>query len=144
MIVYDEAELRKPCQPASKFEMEKIVVELVKELANHKNGVGLSAPQIGINKTVAIVKVRDLIILHNPIIIKSTGRIKTNEGCLSFPDQYVDTVRSHTVEIETHGGFRYKFSSLDKLSTLECVAIQHEIDHLNQILFFDRAIKNES
>lgn len=140
MLITDEAELRKRSGPASSFEIEGIVRKLVDELAKHPNGVGLSAPQIGIFKRVAIVNgVNGLIILANPVVVMHTGAVRTNEGCLSFPGEYIDTLRWHTLDVESLGQVK-RYSAVTPEKKLECVAVQHEIDHLSGILFRDRAV----
>jgi len=105
-------------------------------------GVGLAAPQIGVNLRVAIVDLSvgkdpsQLIVLVNPVIVDTQGKIRDEEGCLSLPDlvETVDRPERVTVEaFDEHGGKR----ALDGRGLL-ARAFCHEVDHLDQRLFVDR------
>lgn len=137
----DEEELRKPCGPVKNYEEAKIIIgRLVGVLEELNSGyrsthaIGLAAPQIGIHKQVAIVKVDDLITLINPEILYKGMLVVQDEGCLSFPGKTVRTQRYNSVTVNSSG----RLLSLDGL---EAIAVQHEIDHLNSTLFFDRKYK---
>lgn len=102
---------------ATKDEAIDIIKKLELELSNSKtNGVGLSAPQIGINKAVAIIRVANRFDFTNPIhsvnlvnpkLISGEGFITYNEGCLSFPGKYVKTIRYNEIFIETLNDYSY-------------------------------------
>ena len=105
-------------------------------------GVGLAAPQIGVNLRVAIVDLSvgkdpsQLIVLVNPVIVETQGKIRDEEGCLSLPDlvETVDRPERVTVEaFDEHGDERV----LDGRGLL-ARAFCHEVDHLDQRLFVDR------
>ena len=105
-------------------------------------GVGLAAPQIGVNLRVAIVDLSvgkdpsQLIVLVNPVIVDTQGKIRDEEGCLSLPDlvETVDRPERVTVEAcDEHGDKR----ALDGRGLL-ARAFCHEVDHLDQRLFVDR------
>ena len=147
MIIEDKMKLEQKCSPVSVKEGEEIGVRLLHKLRQSKNGIGLAANQIGINKRVCVINVKEPIVLINPKIVEhSKEQFVFPEGCLSFPDSKVKTKRyeSIVVEADNHDG-RLSFSanSKDINDAFECVCIQHEIDHLDGITMFDREFKSE-
>ncbi len=122
---------------------EKLAAELFKHLNKSKSGVGLAAPQIGELKRVCVINVKYPMYLINPRIVKSEGEIVFYEGCLSYPNQAIRTKRftNITVEADNFEGNSMDFTVGNDLDTLECVAVQHEIDHLNGVLMFDRQVE---
>ena len=122
----------------------KITTELFEILAKRKDGIGLAANQVGIDAAVAVVNVREPIVLINPEIVSKNIEIPYYEGCLSFPGKGCHTKRYETVEIKTEQvEGTMIFSGVDKddkeIRTLEAVCVQHEIDHLNGMRILDRA-----
>ncbi|HBG47277.1 MAG TPA: peptide deformylase [Deltaproteobacteria bacterium] len=105
-------------------------------------GVGLAAPQVGELLRIIAIDVtpknpgHGLIVLINPVITSSTGIEKVREGCLSVPDYTANIQRAKEVEVKglDRDGKEVAYSS----SGLEAIAFQHEIDHLDGILFLDR------
>ncbi|WP_121609307.1 peptide deformylase [Mesobacillus foraminis] len=100
------------------------------------DGVGLAAPQIGINKQIAIVDIDDehgTIELINPEIMKASGEQTGPEGCLSFPGLFGEVTRPYKVKVKAlnRKGKAFQLEADDFLAR----AIQHEIDHLHGILF---------
>jgi peptide deformylase len=147
MIIEDKTKLEIKCSPVSVKEGEEIGVRLLHELRQSENGIGLAANQIGINKRVCVINVKEPIVLINPKIVeKSKEQFVFPEGCLSFPDSKVKTKRyeSIVVEADNHKG-RLSFSanSKDINDAFECVCVQHEIDHLDGITMFDREFRQE-
>jgi len=147
VIIKDKNKLQEKCSPVSIKEGEEIGVRLLHELRDSDNGIGLAANQIGINKRVCVVNVKEPLVLINPKIVeKSKEQFIFPEGCLSFPDSKVKTQRHQdiVVEADNHDG-RLSFSanSKDINDAFECVCIQHEIDHLDGITMFDREFKQE-
>jgi peptide deformylase len=136
MIITDEKILRKQNDDVLIEEGKEIIILLQNELKNH-NGVGLAAPQIGINKNVAIIRYDNKKIdLINPKILElDYGFINKDEGCLSIPNRIFNT-------------FRFKYIYLkDDLHPAgivatdeEAIVFQHEVDHLNGILLIDREV----
>lgn len=98
--------------------------------------IGLAAPQIGIAKRVAIVKVEGdpAIIMVNPTIISSSGAEIKDEGCLSIPGVRLPIRRATTISLKQGG-----VEGLRVFTGLTARAIQHEVDHLDGILMTDRA-----
>ena len=147
MIVTDKNKINTPCEVVSIKEGEEIGVKLLHELRNSKNGIGLAANQIGINKRVCVVNVKEPLVLINPKIVEhSKKQFVFPEGCLSFPNDKIKTLRyeSIIVEADNHKS-RLSFSanSEDINDAFECVCVQHEIDHLDGITMFDREFKSE-
>ena len=147
MIIKDKMKLEQKCSPISVKEGEEIGVRLLHELRESDNGIGLAANQIGINKRVCVINVKEPLVLINPKIVKhSKEQFVFPEGCLSFPDSKVKTKRyeSIVVEADNHKG-RLSFSanSKDINDAFECVCVQHEIDHLDGITMFDREFRQE-
>jgi peptide deformylase len=100
-------------------------------------GVGLAANQIGVARRVAVVEVEEeRAVLVNPVIVASDGEQVGEEGCLSIPDIFADVTRAErvVVEILDETGARRRIEG----SGMFARAIQHEIDHLDGILFLDR------
>ena len=143
MIITDRDKLTTPCDFVSIKEGEEIVVRLLHELRESKTpGVGLAANQIGINKRVCVVNVKEPIVLINPKIVEKSEEIFIfPEGCLSFPNKHIRTSRyvSVTVEADNHDDkLSFSADSKDIDDAFECACVQHEIDHLDGITMFDR------
>ena len=145
MIVKDKSKLTTPCKVVSIKEGEEIGVRLLHELRQSENGIGLAANQIGINKRVCVINVKEPIVLINPKIIEhSKEEFIFPEGCLSFPNDKIRTKRytSVVVEADNHEDkLSFSAESKDINDAFECVCVQHEIDHLDRITMFDREIK---
>ncbi|MBS4008301.1 MAG: peptide deformylase [Clostridium sp.] len=127
------------------LEVKKItpqIRKLLDELAETMyaaDGVGLAAPQVGIAKRLIVIDVQDengLLKLINPLIIERKGREKAAEGCLSFPGVAGEVERDETVTVQATDpdGNTLQICA----SGLLARAFQHEIDHLDGILFVDR------
>ena len=146
MIIKDINELKKPCTEIKDYEeAEKIAAKLLKELVDSKKGIGLAANQIGINKRVCVVNVKEPLVLINPKIVdKSEETFMFPEGCLSFPNKKIKTNRHVSVSVDCDNFDDTLFFTADSnnlADAMECVCIQHEIDHLDGITMFDRKIK---
>jgi len=102
----------------------------------HFKGIGLAAPQIGINKKILVAEVEGKIIrLANPEIIKINGTDKMTEGCLSVPNFSVEIERFYKIVVK---GFNEKGKILFiEAEGLLARVLQHEIDHLNGKLIID-------
>ena len=147
MIIKDKSKLQEKCSPVSVKEGEEIGVRLLHELRESENGIGLAANQIGINKRVCVINVKEPLVLINPKIVKkSKEKFVFAEGCLSFPDSKLKTMRHQdiVVEADNHNGkLSFSANSKDINDAFECVCVQHEIDHLDGITMFDREFKQE-
>jgi peptide deformylase len=147
VIIKDKNKLQEKCSPVSIKEGEEIGIRLLHELRDSDNGIGLAANQIGINKRVCVINVKEPLVLINPKIVeKSKEQFIFPEGCLSFPDSKVKTQRHQDIVVtaDNHEG-RLSFSanSKDINDAFECVCVQHEIDHLDGITMFDREFRQE-
>ena len=140
-----------------------IAKDLFNILNERKDGIGLAANQVGIDAAVAVVNVREPLILINPVIKEQWDEIDYYEGCLSYPKKGVNTKRYKNIIIHTEqeeselyfsgaknpsdGKGSWERNNSDKededLRTLEAVCIQHEIDHINGVICMDREIKSE-
>ena len=147
MIIKDKTKLEEKCSPVSVKEGEEIGVRLLHELRESENGIGLAANQIGINKRVCVVNVKEPLVLINPKIVeKSKEKFVFPEGCLSFPNDKVKTIRHESIVVEAdnhEGQLSFSANSKDINDAFECVCVQHEIDHLDGITMFDREFKSE-
>ena len=139
-----------------------IAEELFQILNKRGDGIGLAANQVGIDAQVAVVNVREPLVLINPKYIKKENEIIYGEGCLSFPGHAIRTKRYRDIIISTEQSeANWYFSGVEESSNgksgwdkgnmkqdqelrlLEAVCVQHEIDHLNGITIYDREIKLE-
>jgi peptide deformylase len=114
------------------------------EVMYDEPGIGLAAPQVGAAVRLVVIDTewtaddaeRNPLVLVNPEIVESSGKIVWNEGCLSVPDFEADVERASHVKLRATNleGEDLEISA----SELQAVCFQHEIDHLDGILFIDR------
>ncbi len=111
------------------------------ETMDAAQGLGLAAPQVGIPKRMVVVRMgkNDLLELINPALISREGKEVDVEGCLSFPGMYGEVPRSPEVVVE--GLNREGKTVRVKGTGLLARALQHEIDHLEGVLFVDKVLK---
>ena len=145
MIITEIKQLQLMCEEVKTVkEGEEIGAQLLKELTESENGIGLAANQIGINKRVCVVNVKEPIVLINPRIVEtSEEKFIFPEGCLSFPGKHIRTERFTEVTIETdnhEGKLSFSADSGDVNDAFECACVQHEIDHLDGITMFERSV----
>ena len=147
IVHYGEPSLREPSKEVHK--VSKKITELVRDLMDTmyaQNGVGLAAPQIGENVRVFVIDVStnneplNPMVFINPKIIKKSGAIKSNEGCLSFPEAYTDVKRYKNIMVKALNEHGKPFVLEAKDGSLLARAIQHENDHLDGVLFIDHCI----
>ncbi len=155
-IVTDTIKLKKVVTdlPKNKSEEEVISAALFTALEKEK-GFGLSANQIGVDKRMCVINIKEPMVLVNPKIVKrSEEAVQYIESCLSLPKTMrkpKNTVRSISITVETDnlGTVEFGPDEKDKIGTeghnyfadeglLECVVAQHEIDHLDGILITDQ------
>ena len=121
--------------------LKKIVKDMFDTLNDSGNGIGLAAPQVGVEKRIVIVDLKENnksspVIFINPVIIKeSRERAVNEEGCLSIPGYYAEVERAKEVDVEWYDLEGEKVRKT--FSGLFSICIQHEIDHLDGILFID-------
>lgn len=140
IITNNEELLRVKCQEVMPGEVGPLIDVLEKELdyANRlgKGGIGLAAPQIGIAKKIAIVRIDKvkLDLVNCRIEQGFDPALFREEGCLSFPGRVEDTTRFQEVYITNNLVSPYRFTATGLLA----VVCQHELDHVNSTLFMDR------
>ena len=154
--------INKKAKEVSVEEGLAIAEELFQILNQRGDGIGLAANQVGIDAQVAVVNVREPLVLINPKYVARENEIIYGEGCLSFPNRAIRTKRYRDIVISTEQSeANWYFSGAEENSDgksgwdkgnmkqdqenriLESVCIQHEIDHLNGITIHDREIKLE-
>jgi len=138
IVQYGTAVLREKAAPVTDFEaLPTLIPEMLTAMHEH-NGIGIAAPQIGLNQRIVVIDLGDgpLALINPEIVEASEGKEIMEEGCLSVPQVYVEVERSEhirvrganldgqPVELEARGFFAR--------------VLQHEIDHLNGILIVDR------
>ena len=161
-LIKDNPAINKKLRKVSVDEGLKIAEELFNILSERKDGIGLAANQVGYDARVAVVNVREPLILINPVIKEQWDEVSYYEGCLSFPKKGVKTKRYRNVVIhteqeegdwyfsgvETPGEGKGSWESPtknkdDELRLLEAICVQHEIDHLYGKTMMDREDKLE-
>lgn len=140
IIYLPDPRLRKVSTPVQTFDSElHTLIDDMFDTMYAAKGVGLAAPQIGINIRLSVVDVigdkSQQLVLANPEIIASIGQLEYQEGCLSVPSVYDTVRRAEKVTLRAQDQFG-EFYEMDAEGLLgEC--FQHEIDHLNGKLFVD-------
>ncbi len=147
MIITEINKLQIICESVSSItEGEDIAVKLFNELTESNVGIGIAANQIGINKRVFVVNVKEPIYFINPTITnKSDNTFLSMEGCLSFPNKHSLVKRHSEVTIKSDNfpnGIVFSAETENENDMLECACIQHEMDHLDGIVMMDKEIRN--
>lgn len=133
--------LREKCYEVTLFnERLGVTLDDMIETMFAADGVGLAAPQVGIPKRMCVVSIdgKTIYELVNPKIIKTVGKQRNMEGCLSIPGEHGLVERPQTVWVEAMD--RHGKLNKYKVSDLTAVAFCHEIDHLDGILYIDKVI----
>jgi peptide deformylase len=139
---YGSDVLRKVAEPVEEItdEIRQLARDMLEKMYD-SDGVGIAAPQIGVSKRIIIVDVdpydlsKDPIALINPEIVDKQGQESAEEGCLSVPDIRGEVKRAERVTVEALDldGKKVRIEATELLAR----ALQHEIDHLNGVLFID-------
>lgn len=140
IIFLPDPRLREISKPVEHFDndLDHLIADMFDTMYDAK-GVGLAAPQIGINIRLSVIDVigdkKEQLVLVNPEIISKQGEVVYTEGCLSVPGAYDKVMRADkvTVRAQNQQGDYYEITADGLLG--EC--LQHEIDHLNGRLFVD-------
>lgn len=137
--------LRKKSAPVEAFDGKLAeLLDDMKETLAEANGAGLAAPQVGVLRRVFVVDVKEgYYEFVNPVIVKTKGRQVGEEGCLSVRGKYGSVERPRVVEIRAfdRNGRAFTLKAFDFFARALC----HEYDHLDGILYIDKAteIKND-
>ena len=131
--------LKEKAKPVSKItKTVRTLLDNMSQTMQDADGVGLAAPQVGVSLRVIVIDVGEgLIELINPEIIESEGCETSTEGCLSIPGMYGDVERFTSVTVQ--GLDRQGNVATVRGTGLLARALQHEIDHLEGVLFIERA-----
>jgi peptide deformylase len=139
IVVVGNGVLRNKAKKVSRFDdsIRTLVKDMI-ETMREAPGVGLAAPQIGVPLQVAVVEAEkdEVHVLVNPEIVKRDGEYQPDEGCLSVPGYWAKVKRHErvTVKARDERGKEIRLSGEGLLAQ----ALQHEIDHLNGMLYLDR------
>ncbi|MFH0871072.1 MAG: peptide deformylase [bacterium] len=143
IMTYGAAVLRKVAQPVSDIdqELQRLIDDMAETLFSAP-GVGLAAPQVGVSRRIVVItsledlEKRDFVALINPEIISTEGEEVAEEGCLSVPELRMEVPRAETVRVRAldRQGKPVEIKGAGLMARI----LQHEIDHLNGLLFIDR------
>jgi peptide deformylase len=140
ILVYPDRALKQVAAPVQGADLEAVAADLVETMRSHERCVGLAAPQVGLPVRLLAVDVRGhpkadtdngLLVLANPHIVEAEGSEVAREGCLSIPDLTANVRRATRVVVE-------HLSGRVECLGFEARCVQHELDHLDGILFLDR------
>lgn len=146
ILTYPNDVLNKPGKDIDVVDDEtREFIDNLVETMYHAHGVGLAAPQVGDLRRICVIDTSDgeeresrehLLVLVNPKIVEKRGTITWEEGCLSFPDLFEKVDRAAWVRVEAldRDGNPIEVEG----DELEAVCLQHEIDHLDGVVFIDR------
>ena len=144
ILKYPDKRLRTIAKPVVR--VDKTIKQQIKDMFEtmyEATGIGLAATQVNFHQRIIVIDISDQynepICLINPEIIEESGEIQCEEGCLSVPDYYEIVVRANDIKVKAlnQNGESFELEASEMLS----VCIQHEIDHLNGILFVDHLSK---
>jgi peptide deformylase len=143
IVKYPEPVLSQPGEPVTEFndELRRLVADMF-ETTYANQGIGLAAPQVGVSKRVTVIDLSlgkepdDKLVFINPEIVTSEGKLYEEEGCLSFPDIREKVVRAAHVRVRAQDEYG-KWFEMDG-DDLLARCMQHEIDHLDGVLFIFR------
>lgn len=141
IIHYPDPRLRKKSAPVTEFDDRLAAfVERMFELMETGRGVGLAAPQVGVNTRLFVMnesgEPQDNRVLVNPVIHDPHGSAEAEEGCLSLPGINVQVRRAQRCRVKAQDlqGREFEFEAEDLLARI----CQHETDHLNGVMIIDR------
>jgi peptide deformylase len=140
ILFYPDERLRKISQPVTEFnsELQQLIDDMFETMYAAK-GVGLAAPQIGVNLRLSVVDCgqnqSEPLVFINPELLSSSGQEKFQEGCLSVPGAQETVIRAKSVHVKALDRQGKPFEIQTDGLLAEC--LQHEIDHLNGKLFID-------
>ena len=144
ILKYPDKRLRTIAKPV--ISVDETIKQQVKDMFEtmyEAPGIGLAATQVNFHQRIIVIDISDQcnepICLINPEVIEKSGEIQWEEGCLSVPDYYENVIRANDIKVQAlnQHGKTFELEASEMLS----VCIQHEIDHLNGILFVDHLSK---
>ena len=144
ILKYPDKRLRTIAKPV--VSVDETIRQQVKDMFEtmyEAPGIGLAATQVNFHQRIIVIDISDQcnepICLINPKVIEKSGEIQWEEGCLSVPDYYENVIRANEIKVQAlnQNGGTFELEASEMLS----VCIQHEIDHLDGILFVDHLSK---
>ena len=143
IITIPDSRLKNKSIDVDKYDevLKQKVKDLYDTLYDSENGIGLAAPQVGIFERIVVIDLKEedksnpLTLINPKIINRSKEKFINQEGCLSIPGYYADVERSMEIEYEwfdENGNMKRSIAQ-----GLLSICIQHEVDHLNGVLFID-------
>ena len=155
IITYPDARLKQVTEDVKIFDSElaDFISDLEETMAAGPGGVGIAAPQVGVMQRIAIIDVSQYpkikkakhhghLVLINPEIIDWQGMKKGREGCMSVPDFTGNVIRAENIILNAfdESGVQHEY----EMEGFEARAVQHEIDHLDGLLFLDRLVSRRN
>ena len=155
IITYPDARLKQVTEDVKIFDSElaDFISDLEETMAAGPGGVGIAAPQVGVMQRIAIIDVSQYpkikkakhhghLVLINPEIIDWQGMKKGREGCMSVPDFTGNVIRAENIVLSAfdESGVQHEY----EMEGFEARAVQHEIDHLDGLLFLDRLVSRRN
>jgi len=145
IVLHPNEVLRQKCKKVGHLDakLQQLIDDMVETLSDAK-GVGLAAPQVGVPLRLTVIRLPEdyddpkagqLLVLVNPEIVKATGEWEPDEGCLSIPGYWANVKRNWTVTVKARDQKNREIRV--KGEGLLGQALQHEIDHLNGMLYID-------
>lgn len=152
ILTYPDQGLKQTSRAVEQFddELRLFIAALEQTMRNGPGGVGIAAPQVARLDRIVIVDVSSkknieshgCMVLVNPEILKWDGMVVGREGCMSVPDYTGNVIRAESIELQAQD----QFGELQQFSCVgyEARAVQHEIDHLDGLLFLDRLVSHKN
>ena len=147
ILTYPDPRLKTVCAPVAKLDdVQSLIQDLIDTMVAAGHSVGVAAPQIGDCRRVVVVDVshsklgkennHGLMVMVNPEILEREGCETMREGCMSVPDFTGNVTRAQNILVQFTD--REGHDQVFRASGFEAIAIQHELDHLDGMLFLDR------
>jgi len=138
---YPDSILKQPGVEVDEFDSKlHSLLDDMAETMYYEHGIGLAAPQIGVSQRITVIDVsadEDTIQeFINPEIVQAQGKVEFEEGCLSIPEYRDKVVRNESIVVRAYDRYGKEFEL--ETDGLLAICLQHEIDHLDGVLFIDR------
>jgi peptide deformylase len=152
LLIYPDNRLKTVSEPVTVFDekLQAFIADLEETMRAGTGSVGIAAPQVGYFKRIVIVDVsskpkikhHDRLVLINPEITEWKGSKIGREGCMSVPNYIGNVIRAKTIHLIAldENGSEHEYD----MEGYEARAVQHEIDHLEGLLFLDRLVSRRS
>lgn len=152
LLVYPDERLKQVSTPVENFdaELKQFITELEETMRAGPGGVGIAAPQVGRFQRIAIVDVssktnikqQGRVVMINPEIVAWEGMKIGREGCMSVPDFTGNVIRAEQIRLQARDEFGTQHEY--EMEGYEARAVQHEVDHLDGLLFLDRLVSRRN